>query len=553
MSGRRWKFLLLSATLLGAVIPASAIAQGTPTELDLLNEYSREGQAQEQVTSVTELQDVQPTDWAYEALRSLVERYGCIEGYPDRTYRGSRALTRYEFAAGLNSCLNAIERLIAGSGGISAEDLATLQRLAQEFEAELATLGARVDNLEGRVAYLEDNQFSTTTKLIGEVAIGISDAFKIDSDDEVLGDLFGLEVGGGDDAETVLHDRVRLDFVASFFGEDELHVRLDASNAGTFTNSLIRDGVTDQGAFTYTTLENDNNVEIGWLAYSFPIGERIEVYLPAAFPLWVDFVPSVSPYFDDFTGASGALSSLAESNPIYKIGLSSGGGIGLNVDLTDSLMLSGGYFGGDSFNPTEGNGLFNGEYSALGQITFTPSDRFQVALTYVNAYFNQFEADALDEAGNAVFDLGVGTINSRVPFGIAPGITAITNSYGAAASFQVSSRLVLNAWGGYTDADQLSGPTSEVLDARSAEIWYYGLGVALPDLGKEGNLLGLFGGVEPYVGGFDYPALHVEAFYKYQLNDNISITPGAIWIKAPYGIENADDVILGTIRTTFLF
>lgn len=51
-------------------------------------------QSMEQVTSVSQLSDVQPTDWAFQALQSLVERYGCIAGYPDGTYRGNRALTR---------------------------------------------------------------------------------------------------------------------------------------------------------------------------------------------------------------------------------------------------------------------------------------------------------------------------------------------------------------------------------------------------------------------------------------------------------------------------
>ena len=54
-----------------------------------------------QVTSVSQLKDVQPTDWAFEALRSLVERYGVIAGYPDGTFRGNRAMTRYEFAVAL--------------------------------------------------------------------------------------------------------------------------------------------------------------------------------------------------------------------------------------------------------------------------------------------------------------------------------------------------------------------------------------------------------------------------------------------------------------------
>jgi len=60
-------------------------------------------QSIEQVTSVSQLSDVQPTDWAFQSLQSLVERYGCIAGYPDGTYRGNRSLTRYEFAAGLNA------------------------------------------------------------------------------------------------------------------------------------------------------------------------------------------------------------------------------------------------------------------------------------------------------------------------------------------------------------------------------------------------------------------------------------------------------------------
>lgn len=78
-----------------------------------------------QVTNVNQLRDVAPTDWAYEALSSLVERYGCISGFPNQTYRGSQPLSRYEFAAGLNSCLNQIERLIASSKSVSAEDRAT--------------------------------------------------------------------------------------------------------------------------------------------------------------------------------------------------------------------------------------------------------------------------------------------------------------------------------------------------------------------------------------------------------------------------------------------
>ena len=65
----------------------------------------------EGVSSVSQLSDVRPTDWAFTALQSLVERYGCIAGYPDSTFRGKKATSRYEFAAGLNACMDKINEI----------------------------------------------------------------------------------------------------------------------------------------------------------------------------------------------------------------------------------------------------------------------------------------------------------------------------------------------------------------------------------------------------------------------------------------------------------
>ena len=124
-----------------------------------------------QINSIDQLRDVSPQSWSYEALKNLVENYGCIVGYPDRTFRGNRALTRWEFAAGLNACLNTIERLLQENVAVLREDLDKLKQLSQQFEQELASMGARVDNLESRTAYLEDHQFSTTTKLSGDVIL----------------------------------------------------------------------------------------------------------------------------------------------------------------------------------------------------------------------------------------------------------------------------------------------------------------------------------------------------------------------------------------------
>ena len=99
--------------------------------------------------------DVYPTDWAYQALAGLVETYGCVAGYPNGTFRGNRAMTRYEAAALLNACLDRV-----------TEVTDELRRL--EFETELAILKGRVDGLEAKVGELEATQFSTTTKLKGK-------------------------------------------------------------------------------------------------------------------------------------------------------------------------------------------------------------------------------------------------------------------------------------------------------------------------------------------------------------------------------------------------
>jgi len=330
---------------------------------------------------------------------------------------------------------------------------------------------------------------------------------------------------------------------ASFTGKDSLNVRLDFSNASPL---LEGDGLT--GATTFQTANTQNDVVLGWLAYYFPIGDKIQMYVPAAFPLWQDFVPTISPHFEGATGANNAISSFAESSPIYKIGLPSGGGIGGNYNIASDLKLSLGYFGGNTSNPD--NGLFNGDYATLAQLAWD-GDPFKLAFTYVNAY----------QQDGSIFDLGVGTQGTNTigdpafgegaaqPFNGAP---TMSNSYGIEGSIRLSDGLVVNGYGGFTNAEQLDGQ-------GEAEIWYYALGLALPDLGKEGNLGGLLVGSEPYIASAENPdrqedtAVHVEGFYRIQMNDNISITPGLIWLPSPNGGDSNNDAFIGTLRTTFTF
>ena len=512
-----------------------------------------------QVTNVNQLRDVAPTDWAYEALRSLVDRYGCISGFPNQTYRGSQPLSRYEFAAGLNSCLNQIERLIASTGSTSDEDLETIQRLSQEFEAELATLGGRLDEVESRTALLEDNAFSTTTKLEGEVVFNIANAF---GDEQAL----GLEENPELDSETTFTERIRLQFVSSFTGKDKLIARLATGNIG---NSFQDETGTREGRFAYDG-PSDNDVAIDRLHYVFPVGEKLQITTMAGLAAHHFYAETYNSGLNTGGGATGALTRFGERNPLYRQGIAnSSAGIGAKFTLTDFLAFSGGYIAPNAADPDRGDGLFNGSFSAMGQIELTPFEPLKIGLTYVRGYDNEQVAlndDDLPGFRGSFLWGGTGTnaANLRGANNVAIGQSPVTtNSFGAQVQFDVTEKLSLRGWGGYTTADIVNDGDD---NNGEAEIINFAGAVVLSDIVKEGSMAALIVGAEPFLSSIDADGddtdediavdipLHVEALYKFPLNDNISITPGVIWLANPnQDGDNNEDIFIGALRTTFVF
>ncbi|WP_199192330.1 iron uptake porin [Chlorogloea sp. CCALA 695] len=534
-----------------------------------------------QVTSVSQLSDVQPTDWAFQALQSLVERYGCIAGYPDGTYRGNRALTRYEFAAGLNACLDRVNELIATATAdlVRREDLATLQRLQEEFSAELATLRGRVDAVEARTAELEANQFSTTTKLTGEVVAAVSDAF---GDDRAIEDIDGQDNENDENAEddddeddegnldegtnTTLSARARLNFNTSFTGRDLLRTRLQAANVNTFNTGTP---MTRLGFETNT----ENQFEIDDFFYRFPIGERVQVQVDFANTEFNDNVYTFNPAFE--SSGRGAISRFGRFNPIYRVG--SGAGLTLQFNPNGPIGASVGYIANTAENPSEGTGLFDGSFAALGQIAFRPSEAINIGLTYARTYDKGNGGDLDNNGiidgdevlggggvagadGTSLFD-GTGSNRANRPFGNVP---TAANHYGVQASFRASDKFTLSGWAGLTDAEDKFRAGE-----NSATSFNYAVTLAIQDVGPEGSQLGLIFGQPPKVtdndltvanngglgGGGEDPdtSYHIEALYRLQLNDNIAVTPGLLVILNPEHNDANDTIYVGTLRTTFTF
>ena len=482
-----------------------------------------------QLVNVRELKDVSPNDWAYEALRSLADRYGCVSGYGDRTYRGNRVLTRYEFAAGLNSCLNQIERLIANSDSVAAEDIATIERLSEDFAIELENIKSRIGNVENKLANIEDNRFSTTSKLYGEVVTALA------------GVATGNNLDGEEIPRTVtFSNRIRLDFIASFTGKDQLIVDLEASNTAARYDYL-------EGALSFE-LDTENDVGVGWLAYYLPIGERTQVALLGVNGTFYDFADTVTVFDGD--GGSGAVSYFGTRNPIYSTTF--GAGVGVTYNFSDLIGVTGGYIASQETvaDPSPGSGLFNGDFASIAQVLIQPSEKLKLALAYVHGY----NTEAFSGSSLANF-----RFFTAINFDEAASIN--NDSVGIDFSWTISDRFVLGGWGTYNRISVLDGQFED----GSLDTWTGAVTLAVTDLITEGSLAGIIVGVEPKVtnsDGIDFEdrsstdsdtSLHIEALYQLNVSDNIAITPGVIWLTAPDHNEDNDDIVVGVVRTTFNF
>ncbi|MDB9313461.1 iron uptake porin [Spirulina sp. CS-785/01] len=517
-----------------------------------------------QVNSVSRFQDVSPEDWAYQALRDLVSRYNCLAGYPDGMFQGSQSLSRYEFAAGLNACWQQMERLLEATGNefVVSEDLARLDRLIREFSTELALIRGGVDGLEARVTELELSSFSTTTKLGGEVVL-------------LRGGLLGgdditdiTRSGANVENKAVLQYRTWLELYTSFYGRDRATTRLAASNTvplltsggntgGNTPANLLFSNDGRSAVDTSTVSENNNSVFLDLFSYQFSLGEDKRVHLFATGGSHFDYANTLNPYLDDQEGGGGAVSRFGQRNPMYGIG-GDGAGIGLNWRLSDTLQVDVGYLSNQANDASDG--LFQGNYSILGQVVVGEPDSLQLGFSYVQGYS---EANGFRYGGSGQ---ATGTFAANlIPFALTSisGVNdsrldapVASNSYGLEVFYPFSDALAISGWVGLTRA--------RLLEFGDADIWNYALALTLPDLLQEGNLGAVIMGVEPTLKGIEsgdepFPvldrdeALHLEALYRYELRDRLSFTPSLIWLPALNQNNNNDDVFLFTIQTQFEF
>jgi hypothetical protein len=525
MSSTFWKSVLISpvALLVSLLLANSSMAAPIRANIDGVTPIKlAAGEAPANPAEVA-TDAVKPGDWQYTALQGVAAKYGCNSNLTNQS------VSQLEFARVLNSCLAKVEPLLAQQSpsaqpgtqqppAVTAADLEVIKRLTQEYRAQLTEIDVRLTGADKKIAQAQANQFSTTTKLKGEVIFNLAGT-----------------ASGANSNNTVLGDRVRLLFETSFNGQDRLWTRLATGNQPG-VNGNLKNGPTAEGA--QVAESNGNNaVGVDWLAYQFPVSNT-NVYVAAFNGIHVDYAPSYGSNFDDFTGGSGALSNFAESSPIYKIG--GGSGVGTSLPIADNGLKSVtlGYFAGAAVanKPGVGQGVFNGDYSLLGQLNFKLSDKLDAGLTYVNSYHT---------GANAIYGFGGGP-GGLTGTGLANLATAGTtaNSYGAEFAFKASDTLAFNGFVMNTNANKAA--------IGKQDLWSYGAGISVPNIDGKGSLAGLLVGAEPYVGGVGSVPYHIEGFYKYKFSDNLSITPGLIYLTAP-NQTSGNSALIGVVRSTFTF
>lgn len=283
---------------------------------------------------------------------------------------------------------------------------------------------------------------------------------------------------------------------------------------------------------------SENKLNISRLEYAFPLNEQLDVYLEASGASLNDFTNTLNPFG---TGSSsGTISRFGQRNPIYRQG--GGSGLGINYEFNDTINLTLGYLGDDLNDPEVG--FSQAAYGAIAQITFEFGDISGIGLTYIHSYNGLNTATGSDRS-NDPFDG-----NSDV---------ILADSFGVQTAIEVSDEVVLSGWVGFTQAQ-----ASDLSDRPTANIFNWAVILAFPDLGQEGSVLGIVVGQPPKAIQNDFQqvgeaykdsdtSLHLEAYYRLQLNEFIFLTPGILIVTNPEHDSNNNTLYLGTLRTTFSF
>ncbi|MGB5772274.1 MAG: iron uptake porin, partial [Crocosphaera sp.] len=313
-------------------------------------------------------------------------------------------------------------------------------------------------------------------------------------------------------------------------------------------------------------LGHDSDLEgdavINKLFYRFPIG-NLTTWIGSENVEINDIFDEGNPFLR--SSDTGALSRFIRRDPLTMRGPEGIGG-GFAYKFNDTFTLRGLYLSEDGNDPSLGNGLFNGNFTAGGQLAVNPTDALSFNLHFLHSYFTANDVNIAQSTGSFVESAfrtnetgeGIG----RDPFLGAP---TIRDSYGANGNWRINETFNLSGWVGYSLARaQGLDVNGQSRRGFGADFWSWMTALSVVDFGKEGAVLSIAGGALPNarridaitgdltVPDQDTPYI-IETQYLYPLNDNIFLTPGFYVILQPDGNNDNNSIWVGALRTTFEF
>jgi Carbohydrate-selective porin, OprB family len=550
---------LLSLTAICTGVPAFAGSQSVDTvttesaeskglTAQSLNVSATTNEIPVAASTTPQADEVAPTDRNVQILKSLNGKYQCGAGELDKT------VTRSEFASSIVTCLEALEAKIAKNPGeIPAADMAQLKELTNNFLSEVKDLSNRVETAEKKVAILQNtSSFSTTTKLVGEVIVGLS----------AISSQTGKPATDTNSGNIVATNRVRINFDSSFSGKDRLRTRLESRNNVPFNGAAGNGGTGTNTTRLGWDGDEGNTTNLSLLQYTLPLANGSKLTLDATGSEFNENVYTFNPLLAP--AAIGSITRFGRFNPVYR---QSGLGTAATLDYKFSPNFTGsiGYAVplapapaagapgvGIANNPSENAGIFGGNYAALAQLRYQASPNFDLGLSYGRSYHSL----------GAGVTAATGSAFANNPFNNNP---TVANHYSFSASSKLSPGFVLSGWVGLTNASAETGGRV----TGNADIFNAAVTAAFPDFGGKGNTLGFVLGIPPKVNSISSnvpalalrsnsdTALHLEALYKLRVNDNIDITPGVLLVTSPESTAaaagNRGSEFVGTVRTTLRF
>jgi hypothetical protein len=567
-----------------------------------------------QVNSVSDLTDVDPSSWAFQSLKTVVESFGCLEGYPNKTFLGNQSLTRYEFAAGLNACLEKVaEQIAAGTTGkATKDDLLILKRLQADFSSELAMLRTRVDTLELQTKTLENRLFSTTAKLDGSVVMAITGG---GASADVRTGNFSTFSFPGNGANTAFVARTSLNIRATLSGTDELLIRLRGVTGQDIGNSFSgiagRQGTlfyagsqpNTNGSFSYdgsalssVSTNGSASVTFDKVRYSVNLfDDKLRIYIGPRIDLF-EFIDTNSFANNEEVDFS---NGFLIHNTLITGSAFAGAGLGFDWEITPNLNLRGAYIAasGGSASAFGSGGITGGNNNIVGEIEVKPSPSSSIRLQYsrsvvVNVIPGIFvvSPESGGTQGGVLFGSGSvplpqtqsDAVGLNAEWAITPDVAIFgrfafgwSNATSATTSIGNTSSII-NPDGSiaFTSASTVTTSTTTYSETNS-----WSVGLSFPRLLSSPGTLGISVGQVPRSifssrtetsstsspRGFSivFPAdnlqltsgreTDLEIFYRLPIGDRLTITPDLQLIFDPLNVAGNPIITIGTVRAVFSF